>query len=46
MMTGIGFTMSLFVADLALNPSLFVSAKLGILAASLVSALCGLGALT
>jgi len=46
MMTGIGFTMSLFIADLAFDPSLLVSSKLGILLASLVSAVCGLGALT
>jgi NhaA family Na+:H+ antiporter len=46
MMTGIGFTMSLFIADLAFDPSLLPSAKLGILLASLASAVCGLGALT
>jgi Na+:H+ antiporter, NhaA family len=46
MMTGIGFTMSLFIADLAFDPALLASAKLGILAASLVSAICGLVALT
>jgi NhaA family Na+:H+ antiporter len=46
MMTGIGFTMSLFIADLAFDPSLLDSAKVGILAGSLVSVLCGLCALT
>jgi Na+:H+ antiporter, NhaA family len=46
MMTGIGFTMALFIADLAFDPTLLASAKLGILAASLVSAVGGLATLT
>ena len=40
---GIGFTMSIFVADLAFinNPELILQAKIGILSASLFSALFG-----
>jgi NhaA family Na+:H+ antiporter len=42
---GVGFTMALFVAQLAFSdPSLLAAAKLGILAASLVAGLLGLAA--
>ena len=37
-LTGIGFTMSLFIAGLALTPAMLAAAKLGILAASVTSA--------
>ena len=41
-LVGIGFTMSLFVADLAFaGAALLTSAKLGILAASLIAGTCG-----
>jgi NhaA family Na+:H+ antiporter len=44
MLAGIGFTMSIFIAGLAFRePSLLSSAKLGILAGSLGSALLGAG---
>ncbi|MEJ2765179.1 Na+/H+ antiporter NhaA [Photobacterium sp. MCCC 1A19761] len=42
MLAGIGFTMSLFIAHLALSPALVDVAKLGILSASLFSALAGM----
>jgi NhaA family Na+:H+ antiporter len=42
LLTGIGFTMALFIAELGFNSALLNSAKLGILGASVVSALCGL----
>ena len=43
LMAGIGFTMSLFIAELALdNEELLAKAKLGILIASLLSAIIGL----
>lgn len=42
MLAGIGFTMSLFIAHLALSPALINAAKLGILSASLFSALMGI----
>ncbi|WP_299022336.1 Na+/H+ antiporter NhaA [uncultured Photobacterium sp.] len=42
MLAGIGFTMSLFIAHLALSPALVNAAKLGILSASLFSALMGI----
>ncbi|WP_415720524.1 Na+/H+ antiporter NhaA [Photobacterium ganghwense] len=45
MLAGIGFTMSLFIAHLALSPELVDVAKLGILSASLISALVGIGLL-
>jgi len=48
-LTGIGFTMAVFIAELAFDDSLLKSAKLGILAASIASAaigLLGLGWLT
>ncbi|PTQ12036.1 Na+/H+ antiporter NhaA [Sphingomonas oleivorans] len=44
-LTGIGFTMALFIAELAFDPTLLNSAKLGIFSASIVSATCGLSAL-
>jgi Na+:H+ antiporter, NhaA family len=42
MLTGIGFTMALLIAELAFDSSLMTSAKLGILSASIVSATLGL----
>jgi NhaA family Na+:H+ antiporter len=41
-LTGIGFTMSLFIAGLAYAPGLLQAAKIGILSASAVSAVTGL----
>ncbi|MFG1392363.1 Na+/H+ antiporter NhaA [Xanthobacter agilis] len=46
MLTGIGFTMALFIAEMAFDDGLLTSAKLGILAASAASAVVGLLALT
>lgn len=46
MLTGIGFTMALFIAEMAFEGGLLTSAKLGILAASVVSAAGGLLTLT
>lgn len=46
LLTGIGFTMALLIADLALEPGRLDSAKVGILCASALSAMSGLGALT
>jgi NhaA family Na+:H+ antiporter len=46
MLAGIGFTMALFIASLAFSESLIGSAKLGVLLASVVSALAGLALLT
>lgn len=45
LLTGIGFTMALFIADLAFPASLLNSAKLGILVASVISGTTGLLAL-
>jgi NhaA family Na+:H+ antiporter len=45
LLAGIGFTMALFIGDLALPDTLINSAKLGILAASAVCAAAGLAAL-
>ncbi|MDP1631264.1 MAG: Na+/H+ antiporter NhaA [Caulobacter sp.] len=45
MLAGIGFTMALFVAQIAFQGAALDSAKLGILAGSLISALAGLGLL-
>lgn len=45
LLTGIGFTMSFFIANLAYPPTLMVAAKLGILLASLASAVLGLSAI-
>ncbi len=44
-LTGIGFTMSLFIAGLAYSPAVLDAAKLGILGGSVVSAAAGLSAL-
>lgn len=41
-LTGIGFTMSLFIAGLAYGPAMLDGAKIGILAGSLFSAVAGL----
>ena len=45
LLAGIGFTMALFIANLAFDKSLIDSAKLGILLASVFSALAGLALL-
>lgn len=45
LLTGIGFTMALFIAELAFDPIALVSAKLGIMTASIVAGACGLAAL-
>jgi NhaA family Na+:H+ antiporter len=45
LLTGIGFTMALFIAELAFDPALLDSIKLGIMSASVVSAVAGLLAL-
>ena len=42
---GIGFTMSLFIANLAFDEAALQSAKVGILSASLISGLVGMGVL-
>jgi NhaA family Na+:H+ antiporter len=42
LLTGIGFTMSLFIAGLAYTPALLDAAKIGILTASAVAAAAGL----
>jgi NhaA family Na+:H+ antiporter len=42
LLTGIGFTMSLFIAGLAYTPTTLDAAKIGILTASVVSAAAGL----
>jgi NhaA family Na+:H+ antiporter len=44
-LTGIGFTMSLFIAGLAYSPTMLDAAKIGILGGSIVSAAVGLSAL-
>lgn len=41
-LTGIGFTMSLFIADLAFAPDMLIGAKLGVMSASVCSASLGL----
>ncbi|MGO4625132.1 Na+/H+ antiporter NhaA [Ensifer sp. 2YAB10] len=46
LLTGIGFTMALFIAELAFEPELLNSVKLGVLGASVISAALGLLALT
>lgn len=46
LLTGIGFTMALFIAELAFDAALIAAVKLGILGASIVSAVCGITALT
>ncbi len=45
LLAGIGFTMALFIADLALDDALINAAKLGILSASVASAVAGLAVL-
>lgn len=45
LLAGIGFTMALFIANLAFSASLIDSAKLGIFLASMVSAVAGLALL-
>lgn len=45
MLTGIGFTMALFIAELAFGAEMLQSAKIGILGASIAAAACGLLAL-
>jgi NhaA family Na+:H+ antiporter len=45
LLTGIGFTMATFIAELALGPALLNSAKIGIFATSAASGLSGLVAL-
>ena len=42
LLTGIGFTMALFIADLAFDAELLNSVKLGVLGASAISAILGL----
>lgn len=42
LLAGIGFTMAIFIADLALSKNLLNEAKLGILSASIVCALLGM----
>jgi NhaA family Na+:H+ antiporter len=42
LLAGIGFTMALFIANLAFSPAMVDEAKLGILAASVLSAVTGL----
>lgn len=46
LLTGIGFTMALFIAEAAFHTDLLNAAKLGILSASAVSAVAGMAALT
>ncbi|WP_141734334.1 Na+/H+ antiporter NhaA [Oligoflexus tunisiensis] len=45
LLTGIGFTMSLFIAGLAYDPASLTAAKIGILTASLIAATAGILAL-
>jgi NhaA family Na+:H+ antiporter len=45
LLAGIGFTMALFIADLAFDDAMINAAKLGILSASVVSAAAGLAVL-
>lgn len=45
LLAGIGFTMALFIANLAFSQSLIEGAKLGILSASVVSAVAGVALL-
>ncbi len=46
LLTGIGFTMALFIAELAFEPELLIPVKLGVLGASVISAALGFMALT
>jgi Na+:H+ antiporter, NhaA family len=41
LLTGIGFTMALFIAELAFEPALLDSVKLGVMGASVISAVAG-----
>ena len=46
MLAGIGFTMSIFISDLAFaDPEFVEKAKVGVMAASLLSAFIGIGML-
>jgi Na+:H+ antiporter, NhaA family len=45
LLTGIGFTMALFIAELAFEPALLDSVKLGVMGASVISAVAGFLAL-
>lgn len=45
LLTGIGFTMALFIAGLSLGPAQFDVARMGILLASVVSAVAGIASL-
>jgi NhaA family Na+:H+ antiporter len=45
LLAGIGFTMSLFIAGLALEGDVLDAAKVGILGASLVAGICGMSLL-
>ena len=45
LLAGIGFTMALFIANLAFSPDLINSAKMGIFLASVISAVAGLALL-
>jgi NhaA family Na+:H+ antiporter len=45
LLAGIGFTMALFIANLAFSQSFIDDAKMGILSASVVSALAGVALL-
>ncbi len=45
LLTGIGFTMSIFIAGLAFDPAMLRAAKVGIFAASIVSGAAGLSML-
>lgn len=45
LLTGIGFTMALFIAELAFDPAVLASVKLGIMGASLLAATAGMLAL-
>ena len=45
LLAGIGFTMALFIASLAFNPELINAAKMGILSASVFSAIAGVALL-
>ncbi len=45
LLAGIGFTMALFIADLAFDDALIIAAKLGILSGSVASAAAGLAVL-
>lgn len=46
LLTGIGYTMSLFIAGLAFDPAMLSAAKIGVLTASVVSGTAGLLMLT